>query len=191
MTDELPTLGYALLALLAREPHSGYDLSGLLRDPLGFFWEARHSQVYPQLRRLEDAGLLMAVAEPGRGPRPTRTYAITSAGTAALRRWLERPARRWGGREDLLLKVYASWVAELPVTLRLVREAEAHHAARLQLYLERASRARAAGLDRLPPSDPRFTDYAVLRRGIGHERGRLAWCRWLIGRLEGPPGGAA
>jgi hypothetical protein len=32
-----------------------------------------------------------------------------------------------------------------------------------------------------------FAAYATLRRGIGFERGRIAWLRWLIGRLEQEP----
>ena len=29
-----------------------------------------------------------------------------------------------------------------------------------------------------------FADYATLRRGIGFERGRIAWLRWLMRRLD-------
>src|SRR3712207_7015289 len=52
------TLGYALLGLLAREPLSGYDLAQRLKGRVGFFWQARHSQIYPELGRLEAAGLV-------------------------------------------------------------------------------------------------------------------------------------
>ena len=102
----------------------------------------------------------------------------------ALRAWIGLPARRSGGRDDLLLKVYASWVAEPSATLRLMRDAEADHAARLELYLSRRRSARARGADVAGPRSPMFADYATLRRGIGYERGRLAWCRWLIRKLE-------
>jgi DNA-binding PadR family transcriptional regulator len=189
--ETLPTLGYALLALLARQPGTGYDLARQLKDPIGLFWEAGHSQIYPQLGRLEELRLVRSRSARGRGPRPTKTYAITLRGVAALRAWVGQPVRRRGGRDELLLKVYASWVAEPAATLQLLREAEAHHAAQLATYLARRAAAQAAGAADAPPSDPRFTDYATLRRGIGHERGRLAWCRWLARRVARAAPGSA
>lgn len=180
----LPTLGYALLSLLARQSSTGYQLAQKLNDPIGFFWEASHSQIYPQLAMLERVGHAVSVASSGRGPRPVKTYSITGAGMAALRTWISLPKRRWGGRDELLLKVYASWVAEHADTLRLVRAAEAHHAARLALYLDRMRSARKRGADAASPREPLFGDYVTLRRGVVYERGRLAWCRWLIRRLQ-------
>jgi DNA-binding PadR family transcriptional regulator len=180
----VPTLGYALLGLLARQPLTGYDLAQQLKEPISFFWEARHTQIYPQLAVLQDLGYVRVAVAAGPGPRLKKTYTITEPGLAALRSWVGMPARRRGGRDELLLKVYVSWVAEASATLRLVRDAEAHHAARLELYLARLRNARLRGIDRLDTNEPAFTAYATLRRGVGFERGRLAWCRWLIGRLE-------
>lgn len=180
----LPTLAFALLSLLARQPLTGYGLAQRLREPIGFFWEARHSQIYPTLATLEKRALVAASLTGAPRARPTKTYRITDAGLAALRAWVGQPTRRWGGRDELLLKVYASWVADPSVTLKLLRETEAHHAAMLALFLGRGRTARASGADDAHPADPMFTDYATLRRGIGYERGRLAWCRWLIRRIE-------
>lgn len=179
----LPTLAYALLGLLARDSLSGYALAQQLRDPIAHFWEARHSQIYPQLAEMERRGLVIGANAAGPGPRPRRTYTISAAGLATLKAWVGEPTRRWGGRDELLLKVYVSWTADQSATISLLAEAEAHHAAQLGRYLTERDACHRAGVDRLPPSDPRFTGYATLRRGIGHERGRLAWCRWLMRRV--------
>ena len=56
------SLGYALLAAIAREPLTGYGLAQLLRDPISFFWETRHSQIYPELSRLDGAGLVTSAS---------------------------------------------------------------------------------------------------------------------------------
>jgi DNA-binding PadR family transcriptional regulator len=181
---DLPTLAYALMSLLAREPLTGYGLARQLRDPIGHFWEARHSQIYPQLARLEHAGLVTSSTDAQPGPRAKRTYQVTELGLEALRSWIEKPTRRSGGRDDLLLKVYASWVAKPSVTLVLVREAADHHASQLARYLDLRRAPRSELAARMGPTEPEFTDYATLRRGIGYERGRLAWCRWLIAKLE-------
>jgi DNA-binding PadR family transcriptional regulator len=183
LTPDVSSLGHALLAAIAREPLSGYDVVQLLRDPIGYFWEVRHSQVYPELSRLEQSGLISGSSAPGPGPRPTRTFAITEPGLGVLRAWISRPTRFGGRRDELMLKVYASWLVEPSVTAGLIREARTHHAAQLALYVGREESARARGIDRLGPRDPRFADYLTLRRGVGFERGRLAWCDWVLTEL--------
>ena len=178
-----PTLAFAILALLAREPLTGYQLSRQLRDPIGLFWQARHSQIYPVLNRLEGLGWATGEEIPGPGPRPTRRFAVNDAGLEALRSWVAAPASRRSGRDELLLRVYASWVVDRSVRLALLRDAEARHRDQLATYMARRRSADARGV----PDDPTtadFADYATLRRGIGHERGRISWLRWLIDRIE-------
>jgi DNA-binding PadR family transcriptional regulator len=180
----MPTLAYAILALLARDSMNGYEMSRLLRDPIGLFWQARHSQIYPTLSRLEGAGWTTSRQAPGPGPRPTSTYAITEAGLDALRAWVGSSTGRKSSRDELLLRVYASWVVDVEVILGVLREAEARHADQLREYLARRAQSLATGG---PGSvrGARFADYATLRRGIGFERGRLSWVRWLIRQIEG------
>lgn len=79
-------LRYALLGLLARKPASGYELAKEFEDRLQeFAWNARHSQIYPELARLAKDGLVEAAEEGARG---RRTYAITDAGRQDLRDWM-------------------------------------------------------------------------------------------------------
>lgn len=79
-------LRYALLGLLARKPASGYELAKAFEDRLQeFAWNARHSQIYPELARLAQDGLVEAGEEGARG---RRSYAITDAGRADLRDWM-------------------------------------------------------------------------------------------------------
>ena len=123
----------------------------------------------------------------GPGPRPKKRYELTDAGRAALRAWVAAPAGR-RGRDELLLRVFASWVVEPEVALGFLREAEAQHALQLETYLGRRAAVHARG-GPAPVGTPEFADYATLRRGIGFERGRLAWVRWLIGQLTASRGG--
>ena len=81
-------LGQALLGLLARRPATGYSLAQQMRHPVAFFWEARHSQIYPELARLEDAGLLAHRTIAGRGPHPTKEYRLTPTGRRAHEVWV-------------------------------------------------------------------------------------------------------
>ena len=43
------TLKYAILGLLNREPMTGYDIAKEFSKDLGEFWNAKHSQIYPEL----------------------------------------------------------------------------------------------------------------------------------------------
>lgn len=46
-------LQYILLGLLAKQDLTGYDIKKLFEQEVGDFWFARHSQVYPELRKME------------------------------------------------------------------------------------------------------------------------------------------
>jgi PadR family transcriptional regulator AphA len=79
------SLRHAVLGLLATEPSTGYELARRFDLSLANAWHAGHSQIYPELARLEQAGMVEVVGE---GARRSRTYAVTDAGRAELRRWL-------------------------------------------------------------------------------------------------------
>jgi DNA-binding PadR family transcriptional regulator len=81
------SLRHALLAVLTSEPMTGYDLVKYFDGSVAFLWNAPHSQIYPELRRLETAGLLSSTTLP-RGERAQkRLYSLTDEGYAELRRW--------------------------------------------------------------------------------------------------------
>jgi DNA-binding PadR family transcriptional regulator len=79
------SLRHAVLGLLARRPSTGYELTRTFDRSLRTSWNASHSQIYPELAKLEAADLVEIV---GHGARRSKTYAITTAGRAELRRWL-------------------------------------------------------------------------------------------------------
>lgn len=97
------SLRHAVLGLLVDQPASGYDLMKRFNTSLANVWPATQSQVYGELARLSDQGLISVTAE---GPRGRKEYATTDEGVAELRHWLTgtevRPPR--GG--DSLLRVF-------------------------------------------------------------------------------------
>ena len=52
-----------LRVLRAERGWSQSDLAQQLDGGLGWFWSASHSQIYPELKRLEDAGLVESEPE--------------------------------------------------------------------------------------------------------------------------------
>jgi PadR family transcriptional regulator AphA len=79
------SLRHAMLGLLAAEPATGYELTRKFDKSLRNAWHASHSQIYPELAKLEDEGLVEVIAE---GARNSRTWALTDAGRQELRHWL-------------------------------------------------------------------------------------------------------
>lgn len=150
-----------------------------MREPVGFFWRASHSQIYPELARLEDERLVRHTVIDGPGPRDTKQYRITAAGRRALATWASTPPDPAPERDELMLKVYASWTAGPADTSGMITEQLARHRARL----ERFERIEAEFKLPLEPSDPAFSAYATLRAGLSYERHRIAWCEWLLAAL--------
>ena len=54
--------------MLAARPRSGYEIKQLVDSSARFFWAASYGQIYPELKRLERAGLVASEASP-RGAR--------------------------------------------------------------------------------------------------------------------------
>ena len=98
------SLRHALLAILAVEPMTGYDLTKHFSRSAAYVWHAPHSQIYPELRKLETEGLVTAesVARGDRGVK--RTYSITDAGLEALVTWVEEDTPPAPERDAFLLK---------------------------------------------------------------------------------------
>ena len=98
------SLRHALLAILAVEPLTGYDLTKYFDRSAANVWHAPHSQIYPELRKLESAGLVTAesVARGDHGVK--RTYSITDAGLDVLVEWVEEATPPAPERDDFHLK---------------------------------------------------------------------------------------
>jgi PadR family transcriptional regulator, regulatory protein AphA len=98
------SLRHALLGLLADHPASGYELTRTFEASLQqHAWHARHSQIYPELNKLADEGLLTVV---GSGSRNRRTYGLTDDGRAELRRWLLSESDSPGVRNEDVLRMF-------------------------------------------------------------------------------------
>jgi PadR family transcriptional regulator AphA len=98
------SLRHALLGLLDAEPMTGYSLAKHFDHSAAYVWHAPHSQIYPELRRMEADGLIAGTLE-NRGDAGTkRTYRLTDAGREELRRWVAEPTPYGPTRDPAYLK---------------------------------------------------------------------------------------
>ena len=163
---ELSPTAYVILGMVSGEARSGYEIKALVDGSTRFFWAASYSQIYPELKRLAEAGLVEGSPAP-RGDRKRTVYAITAEGRDALEEWLRKPPETAEMREEGLLKLFFSGVLppeEALGTLRAMRERR----------LELAERLRGIEPKALEKGDP--FPLMVLRSGIEYNDWFAGWC---------------
>src|SRR5258708_6855781 len=182
----ISTLGYAILSLLVRASLSGYDIAREMQRPGAFFFgQAQLGQIYPELTRLQEAGLVTSELIEQQGRPDKRVYTLAPAGLEQLRSWLVEPTPLLEVRSPLLIKAHSLWLADPEAALVRFREQERYHADQLAAYeaslveLEGRWGAQLALLN-----TPRFGDYLTLKRGVGYEGEYVRWLRWVIAILE-------
>jgi DNA-binding PadR family transcriptional regulator len=112
MTSEMPA-EHAILGLLALHqggaPGYGYDLARSFGEgqPLAEILRLEPGMLYHHLKKLERAGWVEAEVATQTSRPARRTYQLTPAGEAELRRWLREPvARTREIRLEFLVKLY-------------------------------------------------------------------------------------
>jgi DNA-binding PadR family transcriptional regulator len=173
---ELSPTAYVILGMVSRTPHSGYEIKALVDNSTRFFWAASYGQIYPELKRLSEAGLVEGADAPT-GERKRTVYAITEAGRAELEDWLRQPPETSELREEGLLKLFFAGLLpreEAVEILRAMRERRLAVAEELQA-MEPGAIEKG---DLLP--------LMVLQGGIEHSRWFADWCDRMEARLLEP-----
>jgi DNA-binding PadR family transcriptional regulator len=88
-TVDLPNTTYAVLGFLSlHQELSGYELRKRAQNLRFFYWSPAQSQIYAELRRLLDLGLVEARDVEQQGKPDKRLYRINERGLAELSRWV-------------------------------------------------------------------------------------------------------
>jgi PadR family transcriptional regulator AphA len=171
LRDLSPT-GRVILGMIRMGARTGYDIKALVDHSTRFFWAASYGQIYPELRRLEAAGLVRA-ASPAGGRRRTE-YELTREGEAALADWLADTGRlAYELRDEGLLKLFFADAMPREVRLahlRAMRERHERTVARLREIEPLAASKREQGAE---------FPLVVLRSGIAFHEFIAAHCRRL------------
>jgi len=171
--DSFSPTAYVILGLVSREARSGYEIKAVVDKTTRFFWAASYGQIYPELKRLAEAGLIVGSDSPTGGRRRT-VYEITADGEAELKEWLREPPETFEMREEGLLKLFFAGVLPPGEAIEILRSMRAHREA-LNGQL-RAMRDSKAEID--DPHPP-----LVLECGIEFTEWFADWCRRAEERL--------
>jgi PadR family transcriptional regulator AphA len=167
---------YAILASIAYEPKSGYDLAKWFDRVASHFCPAGYGSVYPALSRFESEGLVEYETVPSvKGPN-RKVYSITEKGKRALVRWASEPAADRQTRDEQLVKALSYGMLPPKRALALLEEARERHVNKLA-YFEELERGLEARLREGSISEEAYLGtLLVLRRGITAERCYAEWC---------------
>lgn len=183
---KVSSLGYALMCLLARRDRSGYELSLFTSPPRNYLlWSARHSQIYPELARLADAGLV-AFSHVAQESRPDKkVYRLTEAGRENLRDWILTPPKPAPFRQELNLKSRACWMVDPKEGAEIFSEQAGMARAQIAMIEQHRDELWERLGEEFPPSasNPLFGTYANIRYAIDSRRQLIEWCEWMESEL--------
>ena len=124
MSQDLPVTAYAILGLLTfGDELTGYEIKQRADVTLRFYWVSpAMSQIYTELRRLADHGLVRADSRTG-GGRDVTSYAITPAGQDALKSWMDdTPAGFPVLKHPVLLRLLVGHATEPEQSRRMLHD---------------------------------------------------------------------
>jgi DNA-binding PadR family transcriptional regulator len=175
---ELTPTGRVILGMIGIGRQTGYEIKQFVDKTTRLFWVVSYGQLYPELRRLEAAGLIRGRSEPT-GERARRVYELTDDGRHALLGWLESDDEpMYELRDEGMLKLFFSDALpeERLAIVRAMRERHQQKLAHLRTIEEHAKGGRAG-------------PYLTLQFGIGQTEYFIQWCdeteRRLAAESEG------
>ena len=109
-----------ILAFLRFRPRSGYDIKRSVELSTRFFWGASFGQIYPELTRLERAGLV-EIEHSAEAGRRRKVFRLTAAGERELDAWLRSDSALVQYRDEGLLRLFFSDLVPSEAALDNVR----------------------------------------------------------------------
>jgi PadR family transcriptional regulator, regulatory protein AphA len=177
MSNLSPT-ARVILGMLRLGLRTGYDIKKGIDLSTRFFWGASYGQIYPELKRLTEAGLVRANPRP-RGKVKRNEYTLTKAGERALQDWLTDTDSIYELRDEGLLRLFFGDLVskdDVLANLRARREI-------FELYLKRF-REIEVGARTGFAEDSQLYPYLALTYGIGLLEFSIAWYEETERRLE-------
>ncbi|OAB44483.1 PadR family transcriptional regulator [Paenibacillus glacialis] len=171
------TLSYALLAFLAREQSSGYNLMLRLQP----FWPAKHSQIYPLLSHMESEEYLTSTWIVQCEKPDKKLYSITEKGIRKLKEWLYVPLADPITRDELSMKTFCMWLTDLENAIEIIESRKAHLVKKLDGFqLKIADKV----LEDLKFGTPEFYDYMLFQKAIFTTTSGIEWTTMMLEILK-------
>jgi PadR family transcriptional regulator, regulatory protein AphA len=173
MSSLTPT-ARVILGMLKLGAPTGYEIKKAIDGSTRFFWTASFGQIYPELKRLQEEGLVRSKQEP-RGKVKRTFYELTPKGEEVLHEWLtDRENAILEVRDEGLLRLFFSDVLSQEDVLANLRMQQQL----FELVLDRFAEIEAVARGGL--EDGLQYPYLVLRYGLDF----MTWARDWYAEME-------
>jgi DNA-binding PadR family transcriptional regulator len=188
-----------LMSLLATSGKlTGYEIAAILRAPIPLIWPVKHSQIYPALTALEEAGDLAGQWVEQQGRPNKKEYRLSTQGQARLKSWLLQPRGSLSQDEILLIAYNIALIGREAVKAALFQFRQQCDAEK-RLLEERWKRAASAvpktRLDENGAGEKLIGVRTSYELALMERDARIAWCESVVSRAEravfAPTGAAA
>jgi DNA-binding PadR family transcriptional regulator len=179
------SLKHAVLAALLEGEASGYDLAKIFDVTVANFWAATPQQLYRELERLAEAGLITArVVEQERRPNK-RMFSLTEPGRQDLVAYTATPPRLGAIRDELMVQVQACDEGDTTAVRAFVAQRMETAGTKLERY-DRLRERMLDGRDEDTYLDEaeRVGPYLTLMRGRFFEEENLRWGERALAVLD-------
>jgi len=168
------TLKYIILGLLEKQESTGYDIKKIFEDEIGEFWRSNHSQIYPELKKLEEQRLISFRVEIVGSKLEKKYYTITDEGKAELKEWIFAPTPELlATKDEFILKLYFIDNKEAGKLVKRFEEQIVLHQEKLEHLKFRMQTVFASQKEK----ELNYGHYLILDHAINREEGYLLWLK--------------
>lgn len=176
-------LSYAILGLVDKGKVTGYDLTKIFNDSVADFWSANQSQIYPELKKLVQAGLIEYEVVIQGKVLEKKVYSITPQGKAMLKRWIledEPPLSQ--SKNIFKLRIYfAEHLSKEQLLEKLKKQQQ-----RCDKLLKRYHIKISDYQDKPVPNE-KLGDYILLKGAMAQLEAQLVWLDESINYIKSIP----
>jgi len=173
------------LAALLEGESSGYDLAKSFDASVANFWMATPQQLYRELDRLADQGLIQArVVHQERRPNK-RMFSLTNAGHEAIQQFTAKAPKPSVIRDELMVKVSAADAGNAQAVREFILERLQWATAKLERYERFRTRLLGGRTEEeYLAQSKRVGPYLTLLRGISFEQENIRWAERALTIIE-------
>lgn len=170
-----------LLGLITIEPKTGYDLKKDFETEIGEFWSVKHSQIYLELKRLQNLDEIKATKGYFGNKIEKTYYEITENGRKRLADWMDSYSNMLNiSKDEFVLKLYFIQKQDDPKLSELLHEQYHLRDENLHHLLERKKLL----FSKENEKDKHFGHYLILDHAIRREREYVNWLEETIKSLS-------
>ncbi|MGM9904238.1 PadR family transcriptional regulator [Enterococcus sp. 10A9_DIV0425] len=172
------TLRYILLGLLSKKSRTGYELNQAFQHEIGEFWQAKHSQIYPELAKMEEQGIIKHEVEISGVKLEKKIYQLTKAGEELLNEWIHTQTEELPpNRDEFVLKLYFVKDINDPTWVEIIKQQNKLHKEKREHLIQRQKMIFPTEKEQ----HENYGHYLILSHAINRE---TEYINWLTEVLE-------